>query len=170
MPIELLPSTAAERPILENLLQLYLYDLCDFGGELPDERGRFSYPELSHFWTDPGSHPFLIRVDGRLAGFARVSNVSRIHTPFEGHSVAEFFVLRGCRRNGVGTWAATRLFDLFPGRWEIATPASNVPAIAFWRSVSQRYTGGRYEEVWATQDGWRGTIESFVSPSAHRSQ
>jgi predicted acetyltransferase len=75
-------------------------------------------------------------------------------------------VLRGCRGQGVGTAAAAALFDAFPGRWELATPAANIPATAFWRSVSQHYTGGAYEEVWATYEDWRGTIESFSSPGA----
>jgi predicted acetyltransferase len=165
MSIELLPSAAAEQSTLENLFQLYLYDLCEHGGPPPDERGRFDADGLRQTWSDPGAAPFLIRADGRLAGFAVVFRQSRIHTPFDGHAIAEFFVLRGCRRFGVGTAAASQLFDRFPGRWEVATSAGNVPAIAFWRSVSQHYTCGRYEEVWATQEGWRGTIESFVSPA-----
>ncbi|HWQ12441.1 MAG TPA: GNAT family N-acetyltransferase [Roseiflexaceae bacterium] len=164
MQIELLPAAAGDRTTLANLLQLYLYDLLDFGGQLPDERGAFSYPDLDRYWSDPDCHPFLIRADGVLAGFALVHRASRIHNPFDGHAIADFFVLRGCRRQGVGGAAAMQLFDRFPGRWEICTAAANVPATAFWRSVSQRYTCGTYEEVFVTRDGWRGVIESFVAP------
>lgn len=166
MQIDLLPAAPDDEPVLANLMQLYLHDLRDFGGPPPDEHGRFSAPPLARYWAEPHHHPFLIRADGRLAGFALANRHSRIHTPFGGHVVDHFFVLRGCRDQSVGTAAATRLFDALPGRWEIATPAANIPATAFWRSVSQRYTGGAYEEVWATLADWRGTIESFTSPAA----
>lgn len=170
MQIELLPAAAADRPTFANLMQLFLYDLRDFGGPAPDQRGQFVYPSLDPYWSGQDCHPFLIYADGALAGFALIHRASRIHSPFDGHSFAAFFVLRGCRRAGVGSEAAMQLFDHFPGRWELATPAANIPATAFWRSVSQRYTCGAYEEVWATQSGWRGTIESFVAPPPCRSE
>lgn len=50
------------------------------------------------------------------------------------------------RRTGLGTWAATQLFDRYPGRWKVTQVSTNVPAQAFWRMVIERYTGGRYEE------------------------
>lgn len=50
------------------------------------------------------------------------------------------------RRTGLGTWAATRLFDHFQGRWKVTQISSNIPAQAFWRKVIEAYTGGRYEE------------------------
>lgn len=167
MQTDLLPASPDGQPVIANLMQLYLHDLRDFGGPRPDQHGSFPLPPLAHYWSEPHHHAFLIYVDGTLAGFALVSRRSRIHTPFHGHAVADFFVMRGCRGQGVGAAAATRLFDAFPGRWEVATPASNIPATAFWRAVSQRYTGGAYEEVWATLAGWRGTIESFSSPGTH---
>ncbi|MEN9934978.1 MAG: hypothetical protein RLZZ387_1557 [Chloroflexota bacterium] len=164
MQIELLDASHADQPTLTNLLQLYLYDLRDFGGPPPDAQGRFAPPSLDPYWSAPNHRAFLIRSGGELAGFALICRCSRLHTAFDGHVVAEFFVMRGCRRRGVGSAAAMRLFNMFPGRWEIATPVVNIPATAFWRSVSQRYTGGAYDEVWAQQDGWRGTIESFTAP------
>ena len=35
------------------------------------------------------------------------------------------------RRTGLGTWAATRLFDHFQGRWKVTQISSNIPAQAF---------------------------------------
>jgi predicted acetyltransferase len=169
MQIELLPAAAGDRTTLANLMQLYLHDLMDFGGPPPDDQGAFSYPALDAYWSDPDCSPFLIRADGRAAGFALTRRASRIHTPFDGHAIQEFFVLRGCRRQGVGAAAAMQLFDRLPGRWEVSTAAVNIPATAFWRSVSQRYTCGAYEEVFVTRDGWRGVIESFVAPPPCRS-
>jgi predicted acetyltransferase len=163
MQTVLRPALPDDQPVLANLVQLYMHDLRDFGGPPPDQHGHFPV-SLGRYWSEPHHHAFLIHAGGALAGFALVCRKSRIHTPFHGHSIADFFVMRGCRGQGVGSAAAKHIFDMFPGRWELATPASNIPATAFWRSVSQHYTGGAYEEVWATLVDWRGTIESFSSP------
>lgn len=170
MQTAILPATGADRSVLKNLMQLYLYDLSEIEGIDVDERGRFSYPALDLYWTEAGRYPFLIRVDGRLAGFALVSQHSRLTGPFEGHTIAEFFILRRYRRMGVGRAAATQIFDRFPGRWEVATIATNIPAQAFWRSVIDRYTGGRYHEVWLQDERWRGPVQSFVTPVANKNQ
>ena len=49
--------------------------------------------------------------------------------------VAEFFVVRGARRRGVGQRAARALFELFPGTWEVRVLRANERALAFWRSA-----------------------------------
>lgn len=165
MQTDLRPASPDDQAVIANLMQLYLHDVRDFGGPPIDPRGRFPHDSLAPYWSESHHHPFLISADSQLAGFALVCRRSRIHAAFEGHTVADFFVLRGYRDRGVGTAAASQLFDALPGRWELATPAANIPAIAFWRSVSQHYTGGAYEEIWATQQGWRGAIQSFDAPT-----
>jgi predicted acetyltransferase len=53
-------------------MQLYLYDFSEMCGDDCDERGLFEYEYLPRYWIEPERHPFLIRVDGKLAGFALV--------------------------------------------------------------------------------------------------
>ena len=164
MQIALLPAAAREKPVLTNLMQLYLYDFSEVNGADVDEVGCFSYPYLDLYWTTPGYDPFLIRVDDRLAGFALINLHSRLHDVFDGHAIAEFFVMRKYRRLGIGRAAAMQLFDRFPGRWEVASFATNVPAQAFWRSTVDTYTDGRYHEVWLQNAKWRGPVQTFVAP------
>jgi predicted acetyltransferase len=168
MQIALIPAFAPDKPLFATLMQLYLYDLSEFSGADLDEQGCFSDPWLDSDWSKADCHPFLIHVEGRLAGFALVNRYSRLHNPFDGHAVAEFFVMRRYRRRGVGRTAAMQLFDRFPGRWEVASFALNVPGHVFWRGVIDRYTGGRYSETWFQMDGWRGPVQSFVAPAAAR--
>jgi predicted acetyltransferase len=73
--------------------------------------------------------------------------------------MVEFFVSRAQRRHGIGREAVVLLLDRFAGRWQIGEPQGNVAAIAFWRSVVSRYTGGRYRE--RTSDGQ--IVQSFLS-------
>jgi predicted acetyltransferase len=163
LQIALLPATELDKPALANLVQLYLYDCSELTSADVDDHGCFRYPQLDMYWTEAGRYPFLIRIDNRMVGFALVNRHSRLHDPFDGHAVAEFFVMRRYRRIGIGRAAAMQLFDRFPGRWEIASLATNVLAHAFWRSTLDSYTGGCYDEIWFEDGDWRGRIQSFVA-------
>jgi predicted acetyltransferase len=164
MQITLLPAAASDKPALANLMQLYHYDLSEVTGADVDQHGRFDSACLEAYWAEADCHPFLIRVDQQLAGFALVNRQSRLRTPFHGHSIADFFVLRRYRRQGVGRTAAMLLFDRFPGAWEVSSGADNVPGHVFWRGVVDHYTGGHYAETWLQTPIWRGPVESFVVP------
>lgn len=164
MQITLLPASHLDRPALTNLMQLYLYDFSAVDDVDVDDAGCFRYPYLDSYWNLPDRHPFLIRVAGRLAGFALINRYSRLHDPFDGHAIAEFFVMRKYRRMGVGRSIAMQLFASFPGKWEVASIATNVPAQAFWRSTIDIYTDGRYHEIWLQDARWRGPVQSFTTP------
>ena len=73
----------------------------------------------------------------------------------------EFFVMRKYRRAGVGSEFAARLFDIFPGRWEVAQVAPNTEATLFWRSVIRAYTSGNFDERIENSDKWRGPVQTF---------
>ena len=93
-----------------------------------DADGRYGYRLLDAYWTDPTRRPFLVRVDGHLAGFALV----RTGDP---HDMAEFFVMRKYRRSGVGIDAARAVFARFPGPWQTRQQFENVGATKFWRQA-----------------------------------
>jgi predicted acetyltransferase len=158
------PASCADQPALTRLQQFCRYDLSAVSGDDVDDQGIFGHDDLDRYWNTTGFHPFLIRLDGRPAGFALVNQQSQIHDPFDGYAIDEFFVLRKYRRQGVGSAAAEQLFDRFPGHWEVATFATNVLAHTFWRSTIDRYTHGRYREVWVQKPGWRGPVQLFDVP------
>lgn len=60
------------------------------------------------------------------------------------HNIAEFFVMRKYRQKGVGKAAAEKIFDQFPGGWEISQWSNNLPAQKFWQKVVAGYTDGNY--------------------------
>jgi hypothetical protein len=70
--IELIPAEPEQEPIVSNLLQLYAHDFSEFHSVEIGDDGRFVYPQLPLYWGEPGRHPFLIRVDGKLAGLVLV--------------------------------------------------------------------------------------------------
>jgi predicted acetyltransferase len=151
---------------LVALFELYAYDFSEILGLDVGDDGRFRVPVLDAYWTDPRRHPFLIRVEERLAGFALVQRRSRLTGDEAVHDVAEFFVMRRYRRHGVGERAARWLFGRFRGRWEVRQKPENEAATAFWRRVIGRYSGGRFENVVWDDERWRGPVQRFDSTGA----
>ena len=138
---ELIEATVDDKPVVRRLLQLYLHDFSESSGQDLNEHGEYGYRYLDHYWTDPGRHAFLVWVDGRLAGLALVRQAG------EAMEMAEFFIVRKYRRQGVGTTTVHRLFDRFPGRWRIHHDQANVAAQAFWRRAVQGYADDRFTET-----------------------
>jgi predicted acetyltransferase len=172
--VEVMVAEPHERGTLANLMQLYVHDFSEHwagqgdGGladnaafaELGDD-GRFSDYPLEPYWLDEGHVPLLLRVGGRLAGFALLDR--RSHGVGEvDRNVAEFFVARFHRRGGVGTAAARAIFSRYPGRWEAAIARRNVGALAFWRRAVSGHPQVRgLEEVDVSGAAWNGPVLCF---------
>lgn len=164
--LELVPVTPELRSVVENLLQFYEYDWSEISGLIDvNEQGLFELMGVD--WTDPTLQAFLFRVNTHWAGFALVKRHSLLtddgaNTWF----MDEFFVMRRYRRAGIGAEAATRLFDRFPGWWEVAQTYNNTGAQTFWRTVIGRSTGGAYEQTTLTEARrWQGPVQRFRSPT-----
>jgi predicted acetyltransferase len=159
-----------EALLLANLLELYIHDLSEiFAVELgPD--GRFGYPALPRYWSEPEHRfPFFIRAGGKAVGFALVTRGSPATDDPDVLDVAEFFVLRRYRRSGCGRRAAALLFDRLPGRWIVRVSEGNPGGMPFWGSVIGAYTRGQFTQRMreASPHAWRDF--SFRAPVEPRS-
>ena len=137
-------ATPADATLLSNLLELYIHDLsAAFPSVELGPDGRFGYKDLALYWSEPERRfPFLIRCDGRVAGFALAKRGSPATEDPEVYDVAEFFILRRHRRSGVGHRAAVLLWNRFPGRWIVRVSEGNLGALPFWAGVIADFTGG----------------------------
>ncbi|HEY1985928.1 MAG TPA: GNAT family N-acetyltransferase [Terracidiphilus sp.] len=140
MQIQILPVTLEEKPVLANLLELYSHDFCDFLELELHRDGRFGYRNLDLYWTDPGRYPFLVKLEGRLAGFVLVGALIEGASREQIWDMAEFFILRGWRGRGIGTGVAHAVWRRFPGRWQVRVMALNVPAHRFWNRAISSFT------------------------------
>jgi predicted acetyltransferase len=77
--------------------------------------------------------------------------------------VAEFFVLRGARRTGVGTRAAHALFQLFPGAWEVRVRRTNPAALRFWSRAVESCTAKPVAAASIAIDGVDWSVLRFDS-------
>jgi predicted acetyltransferase len=133
--------TEDHRPAVERLWQLYMHDLSEHRGYLPDADGLYTWGRLPLYFGDPDRCGYLIRRSGGLAGFALVRGLDA-----DARVVGEFFVVRALRRRQVGRRAARHLFDRHPGRWEIPFQESNAGAARFWRAVATEAAGSSWTE------------------------
>jgi len=171
--IVLKPTTRADRPILDNLMQLYIHDFSEHWagtarGELEAD-GKFEpYPfEDFGYWRDPDRHAFLVEREGRPIGFVLVNAHSHTGLPMD-RAIAEFFIVRKHRRTGAGQAAAHAALVMQPGRWEAAVARRNIGALAFWRRAVAACPGVcEIEEVDMASELWDGPVLRFrIRPEA----
>lgn len=127
------------------MMELYNYDFSEFSDDDINEYGYFGYEHIDDYWNEAGRYPFFIRVDGKLAGLVLVRSCSEYSSLSDAHNIAEFFVMKKYRHNGVGKVAAMKIFDMFRGGWEISQWANNLPAQNFWKKIINEYSNGKYE-------------------------
>jgi predicted acetyltransferase len=150
---ELLPATIEAKPVLSNLYQLYIHDLTEFVEQALGDDGRFGYDPLPQYWTEPDRFPFLVKAEGRLAGFALVKRGSSFSGDPNVWDMGDFFIIRGARGHGVGTAVAQQLWWKFPGVWEIRVMPANIPALQFWKRAISRFVGHAIEPALITKAG-----------------
>ena len=154
--IEVVPAAEADKATIANLIQLYLYDMTDEGVWPIGADGRYAYDFLERFWL----HPYLLRADGELAGFALVIDACPLTGEAPCWFMAEFFVLRGYRRRGIGRQAVADLLARHPGRWHVAVTRSHVRSEAFWARARDGRVGLATRELNFEGEEWR--LRSFA--------
>jgi len=141
-PVELVVVDRSHRAVLENLGQLYRYDLSEPYRLRPNADGTFNNRRLDRFLAgvDPEHRAWLIRVDGALGGFVMTKLAEG-----GGTSIDDFFVVRALRRSGVGTNAARQVIAMLPGRWAVGFQSYNPGAQRFWTGIAQSFVGDEWE-------------------------
>jgi predicted acetyltransferase len=167
--IEVIPAAPEQEPILANLLELYAYDFSEFLDVELGADGRFGYKNLSLYWRDPNRHPFLVRLDSKLAGFILVKKGSEISGNDTVWDLVEFFVVRRYRRRGIGTAIAHEVWKRFPGQWEVRVMESNHSALHFWEHAIAEFTGEAIHSVRVEKGDKHWHLFSFESGSMLRS-
>jgi predicted acetyltransferase len=144
MKIELVTVDEADKSVLMNLIQFYQYDFSEIRDLALTRHGTFTYRYLDPYFTEMDREADFITVDGQLAGFT----LTRGDVDGDGSwNVAEFFVARHYRRQGVARVSARRLFARRPGVWTLSVDHNNQPAAALWRSVISTVAVGPIAET-----------------------
>lgn len=131
--VELHAAHRDELETIENLMQFYTYDFSECLPLELGDHGLFSLQSMTDYWRDPATRAYLIRVDGKLAGFVTLDN--HTHLPGAEHNIGYLFVTRRFRGQGVAKFVVSTLLSRFPGQWQIFHINANAPAQAFWAKV-----------------------------------
>ena len=166
MDVEVVPALPEQGPMLANLLELYAHDFSEFVDLTLGPDGRFGYQYLHLYWEEPGRYPFIIMAGGHLAGFAFVRKGSAISNDANVWDMAEFFVVRGLRRLGVGMRAAHEVWRRFPGKWEVRVMDRNQKAEEFWRRSINEFFGEAVEPLPFAEGVPRWHVFSFETERA----
>jgi predicted acetyltransferase len=100
---------------------------------------------------------------GNLAGLVLAKRGSQVSGDLTVWDMAEFFVLRGYRRRGIGTQVAHEVWRRFPGPWEVRVMELNVSAHHFWEGAISKFTGEGIRPVFLEKGGERWKLYSFNS-------
>ncbi|MUK87812.1 GNAT family N-acetyltransferase [Ornithinibacillus sp. L9] len=169
MDVSLSIAPYEDKSTLSHLIQLYRYDSSEFDGHVLNQHGLYNYKYLDHQWTEDYRRPFIVRVDGEIAGFAlMIVDVPRefvtYSTAEKTHVISDFFIMRKFRHRGVGRKVAYSLFDQFQGTWEIKQTENNKPAYEFWKKIILDYsTSKSFNEKIVNNEKWNGPILVFES-------
>lgn len=148
-----------EKHILRNLYSLYLHDLSAYSHELlVNDEGIFEYDSFEMIWNTEGLSPFLIKVEGKLAGF-----VLLLEAPFlkrVDYCINDFFLLNGYRGRGYGQDAFKHICQTRQGKYAVEQIVENKPAVYFWKKVYQQF-GIDYEESTRTEEDGLECLRQF---------
>lgn len=142
MNIELIKVEEKDKNIISNLMQLYNYDMNQYVDIKLHEDGLFELDQyLKYYWIEDTRHPYLLKYNNKIAGFAlvRFNEDNR-------YEIAEFFVLNIYRRLGIGRYMAKEIFSTFNGNWEVRTLIKNISAQEFWRNTIKEFTNNNFEK------------------------
>jgi predicted acetyltransferase len=126
-------ASVSQKPALRDLLTAYLAEFAAREGRVPerDQAGHVPYRFFEGYWSAPERIPFTIMLGEELIGFCFLRDVG------DAWSIAEFYVVPGRRRQGVGRAAVVAIKDYCQrtGTHSLLiakTLRSNEPARAFW--------------------------------------
>ncbi|MBK5417357.1 GNAT family N-acetyltransferase [Pseudomonas sp. TH31] len=161
--IELHAAQRDELETIENLMQFYMYDFSEWLPLKLGDQGLFNIQPKLDYWRKPATRPFLIKVDGELAGFVTVDNET--HVPGAEFNIGYFFVSRRFRGQGVAKFVASTLLSRLPGQWQIFHIDANQPARLFWAKVIPALAQENLTTHQQTVDGYPCTFYRFETPN-----
>lgn len=161
--LELRKALPHDFPALQQMLELYQYELSDIWPQETDAQARFGY-DLQYHRQGERFHAYVALHGSQYAGFALVAPAWL--TRSEGFWMEQFFVLKRFRRQGVGSVLARHVIHHHPGAWEVGQLRGNTAAQAFWRELISALTACSFVEVEVLEGGWQGVVQQFHVPAA----
>ena len=132
-----------EKELARQLLNDYLTELSEFDDSITfDDEGVPVYKWYDpYYFTEKERYPFFLIVDGLIAGFCFIRQMSDIE-----FDIAEFYVIPNFRKDGNAIFFANEVIKLFKGRITFSTRLKNVRGLKFWSKVAKLYKENKFED------------------------
>lgn len=134
MKVELVVAESSD--IIRNLFQYYIYDMSEYTKFKPNSDGTYTVAEsiikLNDYWNNEDHYPYLVLVDGEIAGFSLVRKFPYNRYYFD---IGQFFILRKYKGQGIGRKAFELTVNKHPGQWITRVLPDNTGAYEFWDKV-----------------------------------
>ena len=163
MVLELRKAQPHDFPALQQMLELYQYELSDIWLQDADSEAKYGY-DLQRHKQGERFHAHVALEESQYVGFALVAPAAV--TRKEGSWMEQFFIIKRFRRSGAGYALALHVLGSHPGAWEVGQMPLNHAAQAFWRNVIAKLTSDAYVEVQVTEGWWQGVVQQFHVPAA----
>ena len=162
--VNLKKAELSDKRTLGNLLQFYIYDFTEFLDFDLNDEGLYKAYMVDDYFINPEKSAFLVRIEGKLAGFVLVSDQTILSENQGGKCIKEFFVTRRYRRQGVGKQVASMTWDLYPGKWEMKVEPTNKPAQRFWEVAIRDYSNKQeFRKQECDINGSNGIVFSLIA-------
>lgn len=152
MNINLVLVNIKQKDLLRNMVK-------DYREELFESKNPGEYKYFDSYFNKKSYKPYFIKVDNQIVGFILVNKYSIVE--IKANSIAEFYVKKEYRNKGIGKTAAYKVFNMFPGKWEIREREKNIMAYKFWNKVIGEYTNQSFSELILNNEDWNGPIQIF---------
>ncbi len=159
MPVDVHKAKPKDFRALQQMLELYQYELSDIWQQDSDAEARYGFDLDPYRKGGDRFHAHVALEGTQFVGFALVAPA--LVTRKKGSWMDQFFILKKFRRRGAGRALAAHVFQSHPGPWEVGQMFENIAAQAFWRSVIAAEVPGCFVEIQVTEGWWRGIVQQF---------
>ena len=127
MEFQIIKASKEYKDILGNLMQFYFYDFSEFVKCDVEDNGLYrAYEYFDDYWNEENHRfPYLVKQDGKYIGFVLVRLIESEEENY--FSIAEFFIMKKYRRNGIGQSVANKIIELDRGQWQVFQIEKNKP-------------------------------------------
>lgn len=141
-----------------SLIHDYIQEMSVFveGGALSGTQQADAFAMMTAYWELDEHHPFLIRSDNELAGFAFVRRYPGNKAVYD---MGQFFVIDKFKGKGVAREAFRLVLANFPGDWLTRVLPGNVRAFEFWKKVIAEVTRDNFS---LSMESEKNTLMHFI--------
>ena len=132
MEVEIVEIKEEEKEVLLNLIEKYLYEFSQWEKTDVNVEGNYGYEYLDCYFEEENRYPYFIKVDGKLAGFAMISDYPEVPEETTDYCLSELFVMHKYRRGGVGRKAVNSVLVKHHGKWQLKRHPHNTVSVKFW--------------------------------------